>query len=137
MQKVIGSIFLLLLCFAFTDALATGAQLVTKMDAGGVANEIKSSFDALARFVTAGAYLAGLAFSLGAIMKFKQHKDNPTQVPIGTPLGLLAIAACLLFLPSVLGVTGQTLFGKKAKTATAEGWVWNPKQKEVTNTNVD
>jgi intracellular multiplication protein IcmD len=38
-------------------------------------------------------------------MKFKQHKDNPTQTPIGTPIALVFIAAALLFLPSILGVT--------------------------------
>lgn len=40
-----------------------------------------------------------------AVLNFKQHKDNPTQSPIGTPIALVAIAAALLFLPSVLNVT--------------------------------
>ena len=44
-----------------------------------------------------------------AIMKFKMHKDNPTQVPIGTPVMLTFIAAALLFLPSILNVTGSTM----------------------------
>ena len=34
-----------------------------------------------------------------AIFKFKQHKDNPTQVPVGTPVAMLAISAALVFLP--------------------------------------
>lgn len=83
----------------------------TAKSAGGVAAEIYSSFAQITKLITAGSYLAGLAFSIGAIMKFKQHKDNPTQVPIGTPIALLFIAAALLFLPSVLGVAGQTIFG--------------------------
>ncbi len=44
-------------------------------------------------------------------MKFKQHKDNPTQIPIGTPIALIFIGAALLFLPSILSVTGNTMFG--------------------------
>lgn len=38
-------------------------------------------------------------------------KDKPTQIPVGTPIALLFIAAALLFLPSILGVAGETMFG--------------------------
>jgi intracellular multiplication protein IcmD len=66
--------------------------------------------------VTGGSYVAGLAFAVGAVMKFKQHKDNPTQVPIGTPVTLVAIAAALLFLPSVLSVEEYTVVGTAEAT---------------------
>ncbi len=78
---------------------------------GGMASSITSSFQSLTKLITAGSYLAGLGFSIGAIMKFKQHKDNPTQIPIGTPIALVFIAAALLFLPTILGVAGFTMFG--------------------------
>jgi len=81
------------------------------MSAGDMAAEITSSFTNLTKLITAGSYLAGLAFSIGAIMKFKQHKDNPTQIPIGTPIALVFISAALLFLPTILGITGTTMFG--------------------------
>jgi intracellular multiplication protein IcmD len=69
---------------------------------GEMAESIDSTLTYVSNLVTAGSYVAGLAFSVGAIMKFKQHKDNPTQVPIGTPISLAFIAAALLFLPSIL-----------------------------------
>lgn len=78
---------------------------------GTVAENIEDSFTNLTKLITAGSYLAGLGFSIGAITKFKQHKDNPTQVPIGTPIALVFIAAALLFLPTILSVTGVTMFG--------------------------
>ncbi|WP_454782946.1 type IV secretion protein IcmD [Legionella sp. WA2022007384] len=81
------------------------------MSVGKMASTITGSFENLTKLITAGSYLAGLGFSIGAIMKFKQHKDNPTQIPIGTPIALVFIAAALLFLPSILGVTGVTMFG--------------------------
>lgn len=83
---------------------------------GQVAASITTSFSNLAKLITAGSYLAGLAFSIGAIMKFKQHKDNPTQIPIGTPIALVFIAAALLFLPSILSVAGHTMFGASGGT---------------------
>ncbi|BCA94128.1 hypothetical protein TUM19329_04890 [Legionella antarctica] len=91
---------------------------------GGMASSITKSFTNLAKLITAGSYLAGLGFSIGAIMKFKQHKDNPTQIPIGTPIALVFIAAALLFLPTILGVTGQTMFGGAGKTAGPTGSVF-------------
>lgn len=86
-------------------AASSNATLAT------MASQITSSFTSLTKLITAGSYLAGLGFSIGAIMKFKQHKDNPTQIPIGTPIALVFIAAALLFLPSILSVTGNTMFG--------------------------
>ncbi|MGQ3892564.1 type IV secretion protein IcmD [Legionella sp. CNM-4043-24] len=84
---------------------------------GNVATSITKSFEPLALLITGGCYVGGLAFMVGAIMKFKQHKDNPTQITIGTPIALLLVGAGLLFMPSVMGMAGQTIFGSSAKTA--------------------
>lgn len=48
-------------------------------------------------------------------LKFKQHKDNPSQIPIGTPIALVLIAGGVLFLPSLLGAFGATMFGHAPK----------------------
>lgn len=83
---------------------------------GDVASTITQSFGQLTKLITAGSYMAGLGFSIGAIMKFKQQKDNPTQIPVGTPIALLFIAASLLFLPSILDTTSYTMFGTSGGT---------------------
>ena len=92
---------------------------------GGMASSITESFESLAKLITAGSYLAGLGFSIGAIMKFKQHKDTPTQIPIGTPIALVFISAALLFLPSILGVAGATMFKGSGTTAGPKGSVFS------------
>ena len=109
-----------LVCVGLTvfsaEALATG-----NLDLGKMASNITHTFTQVAKLLTAGSYIAGIAFSIGALMKFKQHKDNPQSVPIGTPVSLIFIAAALLFLPSVLSTTGQTLFGTDATTSGPTG----------------
>ncbi len=105
--------FLFLIAIIFSNAVFASASTMT---IGDVASLITGSFEQLARLITAGSYLAGLGFSIGAIMKFKQHKDNPTQIPVGTPIALLFIAAALLFLPSILDVTSNTMFGTQGGT---------------------
>ena len=93
----------------FASLLFTERVLASSL--GSMATSITQTFTSVAKLITAGSYLAGLGFAIGAIMKFKQHKDNPTQIPIGTPIALTFISAALLFLPSILGVTGHTMFG--------------------------
>ena len=39
-------------------------------------------------------------------------KNNPTQIPVGTPIALLFISADLLFMPSVIATAGATMFGR-------------------------
>ncbi|MFZ4076755.1 MAG: type IV secretion protein IcmD [Legionellaceae bacterium] len=90
-------------------SFGTGASALTL---GGMASAIIGSFSSLTSLITACSYLAGLGFAISAIMKFKQHKDNPTQTQIGQPIGLTLIAAALLFLPTILGITGATMFGE-------------------------
>lgn len=99
------------------------AQDASAKDLGDMAKAITATFDSVGKMITAGSYIAGLGFSIGAIMKFKQHKDNPTQIPIGTPVALVFIAAALLFLPSILSITGETMFGEKGTTAGPSGTV--------------
>lgn len=77
---------------------------------GTAASNITGNFADVARLITAASYIAGLGFALSSLLKFKQHKDNPQQIPIGTPIALLFIGAALVFLPTIIGVANQTLF---------------------------
>ena len=78
---------------------------------GKVASTITSSFGQLAKLITAGAYMAGIGFCMASMLKYKAHKDNPTQIPIGTPIALLFIGAALIFLPNIFKIAGYTIFG--------------------------
>lgn len=125
-RKLISNLIKKKSLFASASALIlmiiTGAVFAdTSMTIGDVASQVTGSFAQLGRLITAGSYLAGLGFSIGAIMKFKQHKDNPTQITIGTPIALVFIAAALLFLPTILSVSGATMFSGEAKTAGPTG----------------
>lgn len=94
---------------AVTGSLFAGSAGGTNL--GNMASGITNAFGSITKMVTGGCYIAGLAFSVTAILQFKQHKDNPTQVTIGKPIALVFIAAALLFMPSILSVAGYTMFG--------------------------
>ena len=78
---------------------------------GQVASSLANSFKPLGRVLIGVAYLSGIGFAIGSVFKFKQHKDNPTQIPIGTGFALLAIAIILVFLPSIFKPAGKSIFG--------------------------
>lgn len=111
-------------------SLLVGALLLYVSDAlassgtggiGDVANTLTTNFSNLAKLITAISYIAGLGFAVASIFKFKAHKDNPTQVPVGTPLALLFIGAALIFMPSVFQVAGKTVFGTTSGSGGATG----------------
>lgn len=116
-QKVGYGIYMIL-------CLLTGEAFATDQTIGTMASTITNTFGNVSKLITAGSYVAGLGFAISAIMKFKQHKDNPQQVQIGTPIGLTFIAAALLFLPSILGITGGTLFTGGGETAGPGGTIF-------------
>ncbi|KGP63819.1 hypothetical protein EP47_12365 [Legionella norrlandica] len=128
LRRDLSVCILFLLLSGFSSIIhADEVTLVTKTDLGGVSSHITASLVSLTKFMTAGSYLAGIAFAIGAIIKFKQHKDNPTQIPIGTPIALIFIACMFLFLPSTLDVIGGTLFGPVGgDTPGPEGTVYMP-----------
>ena len=106
---VMGSLALLF-CFMNVFADVTPTTPTAATDLGGVASNVTTAFTSIAYLMIAVAYVAGLGFGVAAIFKFKQHKDNPTQIPLGTPIALLVVAIALVFLPAFFKPAGQTLF---------------------------
>lgn len=110
--------------FSIALGLFSGALFAAQVNTiGDMAALITQSFANIAKLMTALSYVGGIGFALGAVMKFRQHKDNPTQIPVGTPIAMLFISSALLFFPSVLSITGQSIFGT-TKTAGPQGVIW-------------
>ena len=95
--------------------LVTGTVLAASTATiGDIAKNVTGSFANVVSLMIAVSYLLGVGFAGAAIFKFKQHKDNPTQIPIGTPIALLVIGILLIFLPGLIGPIGTTIFGTSA-----------------------
>lgn len=101
----------------FLIAIAFGAA----QSIGAIAANVTGSLADLAKLITAGSYVAGFGFAVGAVLKFKAHKDNPQQIPVGTPIALIFIAAALIFLPAIFGAAGQTIFKSTSGQGTVTG----------------
>lgn len=105
----------------FTTLCYTGISKADVMTLGDMAVKITESFEGLAKLITAGAYMAGIGFVMASMLKFKAHKDNPTQIPIGTPIALLFVGSALIFLPHIFIIAGYTIFGGTSGAAGIHG----------------
>lgn len=57
------------------------------------------------------SFVVGMCFLFAAMFKFKQHKDNPTQNPVGGPLMYVLIATLLMYIGNFELPLKQTLYG--------------------------
>jgi intracellular multiplication protein IcmD len=83
-------------------------------DLAGITDTVTTSFASIGKLMTAAAYLAGFGLTIASIFKFKQHKDNPQQIPMGTPIAMLLVGVALIFLPNVISPAGKSIFGNNA-----------------------
>jgi intracellular multiplication protein IcmD len=112
-KQIVGSSLLALVC--------VGTAYAGSENLGSMASTLTSTFGSVGKAVTALSYVAGLGFAIAAILQFKQHKENPSQTPIGKPISQILIAAALLFLPSMFSAVGNTIFKEGGTTAGATG----------------
>ena len=87
------------------------------MSLGDMAESVTSSFEKVGKLMIGLAYVSGIGFGISAVFKFKQHKDNPTQIPVGTPFALLGVSCLLVFLPGIYKPAGMTIFGDEENSA--------------------
>lgn len=107
-------VYLLAFCsvFFFNEIAFAEAKDLTAISTN-LTEQIKSG----AKLIIMISYIAGIGFALGGVIQFKAHKDNPQQVPLSKPIVLLVVGACLLFLPTIITSSGQTIFGGGQKSA--------------------
>ena len=92
MQKKLNTIMLI--------GLATLTQTMLAQTWGDITQRIlEGPTTGLARVMSAICLISGIAFLMGAVIQFKQYRDNPTQVRISTPIALVILGAVLLLIP--------------------------------------
>ncbi len=115
LSKAILFLIAALGCFYVQFAFAQSTSTAPAQGLAGIASNLALSFAPIAKLITGGSFLAGLGFAFAAILKFKAHRDNPTQIPVGTPIALILVAGALLYLPFLFGQVGVTLFGSASQ----------------------
>ena len=116
-RKVILLLTMAAICFFVGTVFADEVTY----DIADLASNITDSFENIGKLMVATSYLAGFGFVIAAIFKFKQHKDNPTQIPMGTPIAMLVIGVALIFFPSFISPAQKTIFKEEGKAGGFKG----------------
>ena len=78
---------------------------------GCIAERLTGGATSLVDLLLGLAFVSGWGFIIAAIFKFKQVKENPTQVPVSTPFAFLLTAILLIFIPGLMTTGATTIFG--------------------------
>ncbi len=99
----------------------SSAWASNQLGLGRLAVGLLEQYKFFAMLIVGTAFIAGICFFVAAIFKFKQHKDNPSQITIGTPFAMVAISVALIFLPGFIKPAGESLFGDESMSAGVSG----------------
>lgn len=115
---LIGLIFVLYGAVSFA---AEGAPGTKEQGLAAIFDNLSESFPGFTALIFQLSIIVGLCFAVAAIFKFKQHKDNPAQVTVGQPIGLLLLAGAVMWLPFVIQTIGASLTGKSSTDNLKQG----------------
>jgi intracellular multiplication protein IcmD len=87
-------------------AAGTGVNDLTSLS-----TQLQGQLTAVSQLLIYASYVVGVGFALMGVLQFKTHKENPQQMPLGKPVMCMIVAACLLFLPSIIQLAGTSLLG--------------------------
>lgn len=69
-------------------------------------NNIMVPVSLFAKAIHAACYILGIAFLMSGFMQYKQHRQNPQQVRLSTPIFLAFAGIVTLFLPWLMSLSG-------------------------------
>jgi len=118
-SKILTPMLLVVIGFYALDAVAEDTVTL-----GGLVNTSTKSLGYILQIATACSYLAGFGLVIGALFKFKAHKENPAQVELGKCVVQLIVGLALIFLPTIISIGGDAM-GTKT-TGGLEGFTKAP-----------
>lgn len=102
---------------------------------GCIALRLASGGEVMIQLLLAIAFVSGWGFVIAAIFKFKQVRENPTQVPVSTPFAFLLTAILLIFIPGLMQTSSETVFG--SGFSSSNGRLYNTAATGLLNSTVD
>ena len=114
-------LFRILLVLVGVSLIASGAFASSSAALTRLRESLRNTFISANKIIIGTAYVTGFGIMVSGLYKFKQHRDNPQQVPLGIPVSLVAIGALAIFFPSIVKPAGYSIFGKDASGGDVEG----------------
>jgi len=108
----------------FTPELAHAVPATTTAanNFGTMFTNLATALGPAATFITGASYVAGVGFGVAALIGFKNHSENPQQIPMKQPMVKAVVAVCLVYFGYFLSSAAGTLFGVGASTTGTAGF---------------
>lgn len=106
--------------FAFMPKVFAKAQSVNDSFTNSASDNVGDMFNRLLGdnhhksyeiFIRYFLYICSFGFFIATVLKFKQYKDNPTQIPISTPFVLLLVTILAATASDLVKPVKKSLFG--------------------------
>ena len=107
-----------------TDSKPTGPEKYKCHQNDGIGKivcNISSLLVKLMPFIQILSIVTGLGFFVASLFKFKAHKDNPSQVPVGTPIAYMMVSIALMYASGVVKIIGTSFFPNSKDNVTVIG----------------
>ena len=104
-------------CFVLSWVASMAFATAPEITVGGMFTYVSDSYEQFGELIIGTSYIAGIGFFMASIYKFKQYRDNPTQIPMMTPIALMSVGIGMFYLPSWINPTAATVFGNTAVQA--------------------
>ncbi len=104
-----------------TVLLGTDAFAQTANGLGSMAGNAATDLIQFEKILALICYLGAAGTGVSAVLKFKEHGQNPNQVKLSDPIIRTAVAAGLVGLPMILSGGVATMFGGNTQRAVTSG----------------
>lgn len=74
---------------------------------GSVSNNVLGLVDFMGEYLMHISYVIGFICGVGALIQYKNHRDNPIQVPLGKPILLLIMGLIFVLMPLLYAVASK------------------------------
>ena len=87
--------------FSIFPSIVLGAPTVEN-----VADNLMGPTEIITKMVVAASYIVGVGLIIFSFAQFKQHRQSPKLVPLGTPIMLLILGICAVMIPYISTISG-------------------------------
>ncbi|MBF12856.1 MAG: hypothetical protein CMF46_00610 [Legionellales bacterium] len=98
-------------CDDYITELQENPSSISVTDLGDMSCLLISQSGSIASLIVSLSFICGIATVINSLFKFKQQRDNPTQIPIVTPISMFFVGVFMIYLPSIISTGEASLFG--------------------------
>lgn len=96
------------ICFFWASATFAATQSAP-ISIGEAAQNLLLPVGAFASIIYSMCYVLGAAFIMGSMIRFKEHRQNPSQTPISRPIAIFIFGLVFIVIPIIAKLSSSSI----------------------------